>query len=262
MSNAAQDSQQKSGNLKVYAFEVARINAATLALKLRMLGGVSSVRTIAVSEIPNILSQIDSALADAADEVEINIGSGVCAISPKLLKNLKTSLSSYHAVSGGSGAQVVRKGVSTPVKSKAPARAAAVPHCASDFNEERDRRIAKASAVRAEPFNGSGTAAADFERQISRIVGDELRKAVMPLLAEIDAIAALVKECAAELSSVSKDFITCASGKLGGRNTPPAPRRKGGRESCCPKAGRVNAEGFISTRGGRTSVVVSRRKVS
>ena len=262
MQKTAQDSQQKSGNLKVYAFEVSRINAATVSLKLRLIGGVSSVRTIAISEIPNILLQIDSALADAADEVEINIGSGVCAISPKLLKNLKTSLSSYHAVSGGSGAQVVRKGVSTPVKSKAPARAAAVPHCASDFNEERDRRIAKASAVRAEPFNGSGTAAADFERQISRIVGDELRKAVMPLLAEIDAIAALVRECVAELSAVSKDFITCASGKLGGRNTPPAPRRKGGRESCCPKAGRVNAEGSISTRGGRTSVVVGRRKVS
>lgn len=262
MQKTAQDSQQKSGNLKVYAFEVSRINAATLALKLRMLGGVSSVRTIAVSELPTCISQIEQALVDGADEVEINVGSGVCAISPVLLKNLKTSLSSYHAVSGGSGAQVVRKGVSTPVKSKAPARAAALPHCASDFNEERDRRIAKASAVRAEPFDGSGTAAADFERQISRIVGDELRKAVMPLLAEIDAIAALVKECAAELSSVSKDFITCASGKLGGRNTPPAPRRKGGRESCCPKAGRVNAEGSISTRGGRTSVVVSRRKVS
>ena len=262
MQKAGQKSQQKSGNLKVYAFEVARINAATVSLKLRMLGGVSSVRTIAVSELPNCISQIEQALADGADEAEINIGSGVCAISPKLLKNLKTSLSSYHAVSGGSGAQVVRKGVSTPLKSKAPARTAAVPHCASDFNEERDRRIAKASAVRAEPFNGNGTAADDFENQLARIVGDELRKAVMPLLAEIDAIAALVKECVAELSAVSKDFITSASGKLGGRNTPPAPRRKGGRESCCPKAGRVNAEGSISTRGGRTSVVVGRRKVS
>ena len=82
-----------------------------------------------------------------------------------------------------------------------------------------------AIAVRAEPFNGSGTAADDFENQLARIVGDELRKAVMPLLAEIDAIAALVKECVAELSAVSKDFITRASGKLGGRNTPPAPRR-------------------------------------
>ena len=237
MQKTAQDSQQKSGNLKVYAFEVSRINAATVSLKLRLIGGVSSVRTIAISEIPNILLQIDSALADGTDEVEINVGSGVCTISPALLKNLKTSLSSYHAVSGGSGAQVVRKGVSTPLKSKAPARTVS-------------------SAAR------KNLISADFENQLARIVGDELRKAVMPLLAEIDAIAALVKECVAELSAVSKDFITCASGKLGGRNTPPAPRRKGGRESCCPKAGRVNAEGAISTRRGRTSVVVGRRKVS
>lgn len=237
MQKTAQDSQQKSSNLKVYAFEVSRINAATVSLKLRMLGGVSSVRTIAVSELPNCISQIEQALADAADEVEINVGSGVCAISPKLLKNLKTSLSSYHAVSGGSGAQVVRKGVSTPLKSKAPARAAAVPHCASDFNEERDRRIAKASAVRAEPFNGSGTAAADFENQLAHIIGDELRKAVMPFLAEIDAIAALLKECALELStskSARKRNVISFS------------------ESVIP----------ISTRRGHTSVVVGRRKVS
>ena len=70
MQKTAQD------NLKVYAFEVSRINAATLALKLRMLGGVASIRTIAVSELPNCISQIEQALADAADEVEINIGSG------------------------------------------------------------------------------------------------------------------------------------------------------------------------------------------
>ena len=260
MSNAAQNSQQKSGNLKVYAFEVSRINAATLALKLRMLGGVASIRTIAVSELPTCISQIEQALVDGADEVEINVGSGVCAISPVLLKNLKTSLSSYHAVSGGSGAQVVRKGVSTPVKSKAPARAAALPHCASDFNEERDRRIAKASAVRAEPFNGSGTAAADFENQLARIVGDELRKAVMPLLAEIDAIAALVKECAAELSAVSKKFTTRVLIETEKRDRRIA---KASAVRAEPFNGSgTAAEGSISTRGGRTSVVVSRRKVS
>ena len=260
MSNAAQDSQQKSANLKVYAFEVSRINAATVSLKLRMLGGVSSVRTIAVSELPNCISQIEQALADAADEVEINVGSGVCAISPKLLKNLKTSLSSYHAVSGGSGAQVVRKGVSTPLKSKAPARAAAVPHCASDFNEERDRRIAKASAVRAEPFNGSGTAADDFENQLARIVGDELRKAVMPVLAEIDAITALVKECVSELAAVSKKFTTRVRIETEKRDRRIA---KANAVRAEPFNGSgTAAEGSISTRGGRTSVVVGRRKVS
>ena len=258
MSNAAQDSQQKSGNLKVYAFEVSRINAATLALKLRMLGGVSSVRTIAISEIPNILSQIDSALADGVDKIEINVGSGVCAISPVLLKNLKTSLSSYHAVSGGSGAQVVRKGVSTPVKSKAPARAAAVPHCASDLINPKGARAN--NDVELDNTAHTARAPADFERQISRIVGDELRKAVMPLLAEIDAIAALVKECAAELAAVSKKFT--ARVLIGSEK----------RDRRIAKASAVRAEPFngsgtaaegsISTRGGRTSVVVGRRKVS
>ncbi len=259
MSNAAQDSQQKSGNLKVYAFEVSRINAATVSLKLRMLGGLSSVRTIAISEIPNILLQIDSALAEDVDKIEINIGSGVCSISQKLLKNLKTSLSSYHAVSGGSGAQVVRKGVSTPVKSKAPARAVS---SAARKNLIAQKGTRANSDVELDNAAHTARVSADFERQISRILSDELRKAVMPVLAEIDAITALVKECASELEAISKDFITRASGKLGDRNTPPAPRRKGGRDSYCPKAGRVNAEGSISTRRGRTSVVVGRRKVS
>lgn len=257
MSNAAQDSQQKSGNLKVYAFEVARINAATLALKLRMLGGVSSVRTIAISEIPNILSQIDSALADGVDKIEINVGSGVCAISPVLLKNLKTSLSSYHAVSGGSGAQVVRNGVSTPVKSKAPARAVS---SAARKNLISQKDIRANSDVELENTAHTARVSADFENQLARIVGDELRKAVMPLLAEIDAIAALVKECAAELAAVSKKFTTRV---LIGSEKRDRRIAKASAVRAEPFNGSgTAAEGFISTRGGRTSVVVSRRKVS
>lgn len=257
MSNAAQDSQQKNGNLKVYAFEVSRINAATLALKLRLLGGVASVRTIAVSELPNCISQIEQALADAADEVEINIGSGVCAISPKLLKNLKTSLSSYHAVSGGSGAQVVRKGVSTPVKSKAPARAVSSA-ARKNLISQKDTRAN--SDVELENTAHTARVSADFENQLARIVGDELRKAVMPLLAEIDAIAALVKECAAELAAVSKKFTTRVLIESEKRDRRIA---KASAVRAEPFNGSgTAAEGSISTRGGRTSVVVGRRKVS
>lgn len=257
MQKTAQDSQQKSGNLKVYAFEVARINAATLALKLRMLGGVSSVRTIAISEIPNILSQIDSALADGVDKIEINVGSGVCAISPVLLKNLKTSLSSYHAVSGGSGAQVVRKGVSTPVKSKAPARAVSSA-ARKNLISQKDTRTN--SDVELENTAHTARVSADFENQLARIVGDELRKAVMPLLAEIDAIVALVKECAAELAAVSKKFTTRVLIESEKRDRRIA---KASAVRAEPFNGSgTAAEGSISTRGGRTSVVVSRRKVS
>lgn len=257
MQKTAQDSQQKSANLKVYAFEVARINAATLALKLRMLGGLSSVRTIAISEIPNILSQIDSALADGVDKIEINVGSGVCAISPVLLKNLKTSLSSYHAVSGGSGAQVVRKGVSTPLKSKAPARAVSSA-ARKNLISQKDTRAN--SDVELDNTAHTALVSADFERQISRIVGDELRKAVMPLLAEIDAIAALVKECAAELAAVSKKFTTRV---LIGSEKRDRRIAKASAVRAEPFNGSgTAAEGSISTQGGRTSVVVSRRKVS
>lgn len=258
MSNAAQDSQQKSANLKVYAFEVDRINAATVSLKLRLLGGVSSVRTIAVSELPNCISQIEQALADGTDEAEINVGSGVCAISPKLLKNLKTSLSSYHAVSGGSGAQVVRKGVSTPLKSKAPARQGNGSAARQNLISQKDT----CANGDAELDNTAHTAqvSADFENQLARIVGDELRKAVMPLLAEIDAIAALVKECAAELAAVSKKFTTRV---LIGSEKRDRRIAKASAVRAEPFNGSgTAAEGSISTQGGRTSVVVSRRKVS
>ena len=91
MSNAARDSQTKSAHLKVYAFEVARINAATLALKLRLLGGVASIRKVAVSELPTCIAQIEQALAEGADEVKINIGSGSYVISPELLNELKNA---------------------------------------------------------------------------------------------------------------------------------------------------------------------------
>ena len=213
----------------------------------------------AYSEVSTKIAEIDTVLADKSGISYAGHGQ-IYEISFKLLAEFRFILSNYIFTSGGSGAQVVRKGVSTPLKSKAPARAAAVPHCASDFNEERDRRIAKASAVRAEPFNGSGTAADDFENQLARIVGDELRKAVMPLLAEIDAIAALVKECAAELSAVSKKFTTRVLIESEKRDRRIA---KASAVRAEPFNGSgTAAEGSISTRGGRTSVVVSRRKVS
>lgn len=235
MQKTAQDSQQKSGNLKVYAFEVSRINAATLALKLRMLGGVSSVRTIAISEIPNILSQIDSALADGVDKIEINVGSGVCAISPKLLKNLKTSLSSYHAVSGGSGAQVVRKGVSTPIKPKASALQGNASAARQNLISQKD--TCANSDVELDNSAHTAQVSADFVNQVAQIVGKELRKAVMPLLAEIDAIAALLNECALEVAA-SKPVHKRNAGKSSTDGTP------------------------ISIRRGRTSLVVGSRKVS
>lgn len=272
MQKTAQDSQSKSDSPRrprIYAIAKKSADIAHVHVAFWTDGGPKNFMVgFSRREIAAEIAEIENTLADGPETFDPGNGQ-IYEISPELLGELRSILSSYHAVlQGGSDANVVRKGVSTPLKSKASAPQGNAP-AARQFNEERrtkneerDRRIAQAIAVRAERFNGSGAAAEELAGEVARIVGEELRRAVMPVLAEIDAITALVKECASELEAISKNFITCASGKIGGRNTPPAPRRKGGRDSYCPKAGRVNAEGSISTRRGRTSVVVGRRKVS
>lgn len=248
MQKTAQDSQTKSGNLdraeSVYAFKLARINPENLSLKLWTLGGDVKSSRIACAKLGALLDEIDSAIANG--DFCLSLDGAEFALPEKLLREISAHLSSYHAVQGGSGAHVVRGGVSTPVKPKAPARAVGGKEASSP----------SAAAAAGRQFNK------ELAGEVARVVGDELRRAVMPILAEIDAIAALVKECLSELETASNDFITCAPGDFAGRDTPPAPRRKGGRESYRPKAGRGNAEGAISTRRGRTSVVVGRRKIS
>lgn len=248
MQNAGQDSQLKSGNLgeggAVYAYKIARLNSEYLSVKFWTLGGVVRRFSVPCSELAALVGQIESAIANG--EIYLYLGGVRFDVSERLLREIRAQLSSYAVLSGGSGAQAVRGGVSMPSKPKAPVRAVG--------GKEASSPSAAASAGR--QFNE------ELAGEVARVVGDELRKAVMPLLAEIDAIAALVKECLSDLEAASNDFITCAPGDFAGRDTPPAPRRKGGRESYCPKAGRGNAEGSISTRRGRTTVVVSRRKIS
>lgn len=198
---------------------------------------------MACSELPALVEEIDSALADG--DFCLSLDGARFAVPEKLLRGIRAQFSSY-AVQGGSDANVVREGVSTPTKPKASARA-------------DGGNVPEASS----PSETAGSVGRQLSNdEVARIVAEELRKAMVPVLAEIDAITALVKECAAELAAISKQFITRAPGEFGGQATPPAPRRKGGRDSYCPKAGRVNAEGSIFTRRGRTSVVVGSRKVS
>lgn len=178
------------------------------------------------------IAGIENALADGSETFDPGNGQ-IYEISPELLGELRSILSSYHAVlQGGSDAQVVRGGVSTSAKPKASARADGgnAPEASSpsevagsvgrQFNEER--------RIKNEELAG----------EVARIVGDELRKAVMPLLAEIDAIAALLKECALEVAA-----------------SKPARKRNAGKSS-------TGRETPISIKRGRTSVVVGSRKAS
>lgn len=250
MQKTAQDSQSKSDSPRrprIYAIAKKSADIAHVHVAFWADGGPKNFMVgFSRRGIAAEIAEIENALADGSETFDPGNGQ-IYEISPELLGELRSILSSYHAVlQGGSDANVVRGGVSTPIKPKASARA--------------DGGNAPEASSPSETAGSVGRQLSNDE--IARIVGEELRKAVMPVLAEIDAITALVKECAAELAAVSKQFITRAPGEFGGQATPPAPRRKGGRDSCCPKAGRVNAEGSISTRRGRTSVVVGSRKVS
>ena len=225
---------------RIYAVAEKGVNAAYVRVAFWAVGSGDFNASFRVSfaraEIPAKIAEIDAALAEGSGVLDAGDGQ-IYEISDALLGELRSILSSY-AVSGGSGAQAVRAGVSMPSKPKALARAER--SAARQFKEEpgRDSGIAKQSRKGQSPFNGSGTAAAhtarasaNFEAQVARIVGEELRRAVMPLLAEIDAIAALLKETAAEAGAF--------------------------------KPVEMDASDMpISTRCGRTSVVVGRRKIS
>lgn len=182
--------------------------------------------SFARAEIPAKIAEIDAALAEGSGVLDAGDGH-IYEISDALLGELRSILSSY-AVSGGSGAQAVRAGVSMPSKPKAPARAARSAARKNLINP-KDTRAAK--DVELCDTAHTARASANFETQVARIAGDELRRAVMPILAEIDAIAALLKETVAELSAFKP-------GDMDAINAP------------------------ISTRRGRTSIVVGRRKIS
>lgn len=75
MANNAQNSQLKSGNLgggRVYAFRVSRINADYVCLKLWLLGGIIRARNIAVAALPDLIAQIDAALADGCECIALD----------------------------------------------------------------------------------------------------------------------------------------------------------------------------------------------
>lgn len=182
------------------------------------------------------IAGIENALADGSETFDPGNGQ-IYEISPELLGELRSILSSYHAVlQGGSDAQVVRSGVSTSAKPKASARQGNGSAARQNLISQKDT----CANGDAELDNTARTVqvSADFENQIAQIVGKELRKVVMPLLAEIDAIAALLKECALE-AGASK----------------PVRKRNAGKSSTGWKTP-------ISIKRGRTSIVVGSRKVS
>ena len=241
MQKAGQKSQSKSvsGYPRIYALAEKGVNAAYVRVAFWAVGAgdfnASFRVTFRRAEIPAKIAEIDAALAEDAGLFDAGDGK-VYEISPELLGELRGILSSYYAVQGGSDANVVREGVSTPTKPKASARQGNASAARQNLISQKD--TCADSDVELDKTAHTAQVSADFVNQVAQIVGKELRKAVMPLLAEIDAIAALLNECALEVSA-----------------SKPARKRNAGKSS-------TDGKMLISTRRGRTSVVVGQRKVS
>lgn len=240
MQKAGQKSQQKSDSRypRIYALAEKGVNAAYVRVAFWAVGAgdfnASFRVTFRRAEIPAKIAEIDAALAEGSGLFDAGDGK-VYEISAELLGELRGILSSYNAVSGGSDANVVRESVSTPIKPKASALQGNASAARQNLISQKD--TCANSDVELDNSAHTAQVSADFVNQVAQIVGKELRKAVMPLLAEIDAIAALLNECALEVAA-SKPVHKRNAGKSSTDGTP------------------------ISIRRGRTSLVVGSRKVS
>lgn len=248
MQKAAQSSQLKNGNLGrgrvAYAFKISRINPDFVSFKIWILGYYSKVCSIAVSSLPRIVAQIDTALADG--ECEFELGGIRFSADEKLLKKIREELSSYccnvgasdanHVPSAGKAAQPQPESLrSTKPKASAPATEQAryiSPLCAKG---DADYVAPSASQVRS--ACGAGVAA-----DISAIRAGlaDLRESQAEFFENLAALLLRVAE-------VLND---------GGESAPKQPR---GWRKCAVEN---PLGGVIRTKRGRTSVIVGVRKVS
>ena len=248
MQKAAQSSQPKSGNLgggRVYAFRVNRGNADYLCLKLWLLGGVIRARNIAVAALPDLIAQIDAALADGCEIITLD---GAEFSAPeKVLSGIRNEFS--YCCTGASDANHVpsadktalpqseslrstKPKASAPQGSASAARYLSTPLCAKG---DADYVAPSASQVRS--ACGAGVTA-----DVSAIRADvaEMRESQEDFF---ENLAALLLRIAEVLND-------------GGDAKPKQPR---GSQKCTVEN---PLGGVIRTKRGRTSVVVGVRKVS
>lgn len=246
MQKAAQSSQLKSGNLgggRVYAFRVNRVNADYVCLKLWLLGGVIRARNIAVAALPDLIAQIDAALADGCEVIALD---GAEFSAPeKVLSGIRNEFS-YCCIGGVSDAKNVHGADkaalpqseslrSTKPKASAPATEQAryiSPLCAKGGS---DCTAPSASQVRS--ACGAGVAA---DVSAIRADLDEMRESQADFF---ENLAALLVRIAEVLNDGDED----------------APKQPKGWRKCTVEN---PLGGVIRTKRGRTSVIVGVRKIS
>ena len=226
MANNAQNSQNKSDNLGrgrvAYAFKVSRVNPDFVSFKIWILGYYSKVCSIAVSSLPKIVAQIDTALADG--ECEFELGGIRFSADEKLLKSIRKEFSSYCCNVGVSDANNA-PGASKAAQPQPESLRSTKPKASAPACKPSARQICKLTTT--ETGEADASAVADGLIQAFR---EALRAELVP-----------IRETLEELSFKAEEMAVFAKGN----SVLPLP------ESSFPR-----------TKRGRTSVVVGVRKIS
>ena len=184
----------------MYAFRVNRVNADYVCLKLWLLGGVIRARNIAVAALPDLIAQIDAALADGCEVITLD---GAEFSAPeKVLLGIKNEFS--YCCTGASDANHVPvkpssdsaesvKKCGAKQKASAPAcKPSARQICKLTTTETGESDFIAQSAPQAESANGAdASAVADGLIQAFR---EALRAELAPIRAVLDALSFKVEE--------------------------------------------------------------------
>ena len=272
MQKAAQSSQPKSGNLgggRVYAFRVSRVNADYVCLKLWLLGGVIRARNIAVAALPDLIEQIDVALADGCEVIALD-GTEFSA-TEKVLSGIRNEFSSYcclgasdanHVHGAGKAALPQSESLrSTKTKASAPQGSASAARylCKEELDGENHSSYRRAGSCGT--INNAAIHCAKGEADYIAPSASQVRSACG---ASVAADVASIRADLAEMRESQEDFFENLAALLvriaevlnGDEDVPKQPK---GWQKCAVE----NPLGAaIRTKRGRTSVVVGVRKIS
>lgn len=272
MQKAAQSSQLKNGNLgggRVYAFRVSRINADYVCLKLWLLGGVIRARNIAVAALPDLIAQIDAALADGCEVIALD---GAEFSAPeKVLSGIRNEFS--YCCTGASDANHVPSADKTALPQSESLRSTKPKASAPQGSASAARYLCKeeldgenhSSYRRAGSCGTINNAAIHCAKGDADYVAPSVSQVRSACGAGVAADVAAIRADLAEMRESQEDFFENLSALLlrvaevlndGGDAKPKQPR---GWQKCAVEN---PLGGVIRTKRGRTSVVVGVRKIT
>lgn len=243
----------------MYAFRVNRVNADYVCLKLWLLGGVIRARNIAVAALPDLIAQIDAALADGCEVITLD-GAEFSA-QEKVLSGIRNEFS-YCCNGGVSDANNVPSADKTALPQSESLRSTKPKASAPQGSASAARQICKEerktkNELRRTSYSGARTRAT---------VGAVISNGKPPSTpAGVAADVAAIRADLAEMRESQEDFFENLAALLvriaevlndGGESAPKQPK---GWQKCAVEN---PLGGVIRTKRGRTSVIVGVRKIS